>query len=98
MFSSRFHWDLRPNRLTELLQAKRRSGARVLDLTESNPTRAGFGYPAEIVAAFQDPRVLLYEPAPAGMPEARLAVAPFSALGNPPCLSTGPARTICLGR
>ena len=40
MFSSRFHWDLRLNRLTVALQAKRRAGARVLDLTESNPTRA----------------------------------------------------------
>ena len=31
-------------------------GARILDLTESNPTRAGFEYPPEIVRAFEDPR------------------------------------------
>ena len=47
MFSSRFHWDLAPNPLSRLLAAKRRSGAQVLDLTESNPTHAGLSYPAE---------------------------------------------------
>src|SRR5580704_15449680 len=75
MFSSRFHWDFRPNRLTQALEMRRRDGARILDLTESNPTRAGFAYPPEIVRAFEEPRMLLYEPAPAGLSEARLAVA-----------------------
>jgi aspartate/methionine/tyrosine aminotransferase len=77
MFSSRFHWDLRPNRVTRLLQAKRRDGARIFDLTESNPTHAALEYPPEIVHAFEDPRVLVYEPAPAGSPEAREAVARY---------------------
>lgn len=77
MFSSRFRWDLQPNRLTRLLASKRRAGASVLDLTESNPTRAGLAYPAETLAAFQDPRALLYEPAPAGAVEAREAVASY---------------------
>ena len=45
MFSSRFHWDLRPNRLTQAIAAKRAAGARILDLTESNPTHAGLHYP-----------------------------------------------------
>ena len=57
MFSSRFHWDFRPNRLTQLLHEKRASGARVLDLTESNPTHAGLDYPPEIVHAFAEPIV-----------------------------------------
>ena len=74
MFSSRFHWDFRPNRVTGLLSEKRRTGARVLDLTESNPTHAGLEYPPEIVRTFEDPRVLRYEPSPAGLPEAREAV------------------------
>jgi alanine-synthesizing transaminase len=77
MFSSRFHWDSRPNRITELLNRKRREGARVLDLTESNPTHAGLRYPPEIVRAFEDPRVLSYEPSPAGMHEARETVAAY---------------------
>ena len=46
MFSSRFHWDFRPNRLTQLLAEKRRQGTPMLDLTESNPTHAGFAVPA----------------------------------------------------
>ena len=67
MFSSRFHRDFRPNRLTGLLAEKRRAGARVLDLTESNPTRAGIVYPREILRAFEDARMLCYEPTPAGL-------------------------------
>jgi aspartate/methionine/tyrosine aminotransferase len=79
MFSSRFHWDLRPNRLTELLREKRRAGAPVLDLTESNPTRAALDYPPAITAALADARALRYDPAPAGMLEAREAVARYYA-------------------
>lgn len=77
MFSARFHWDFRANRLTELLNERRRAGKRVLDLTESNPTHAEFAYPAEIVKAFEDPRVLSYEPAPAGMREVGEAVSAY---------------------
>jgi histidinol-phosphate/aromatic aminotransferase/cobyric acid decarboxylase-like protein len=79
MFSSRFHWDFRPNRLTQTIESRRREGARILDLTESNPTRAGFDYPPEIVKAFDDARMLLYEPAAAGLIEARRAVASYYA-------------------
>ena len=79
MFSSRFHWDLRPNRLTRLLDEKRRAGTRVLDLTESNPTRAGFSYPDEVVQALADPRALGYDPQPAGLLAAREAVCRYYA-------------------
>lgn len=79
LFSSRFHWDFRQNRVTELLAAKRRAGARILDLTESNPTHAGLDYPPEIVRAFDDRRMLSYEPAPAGMDDARDAVTAYYA-------------------
>jgi aspartate/methionine/tyrosine aminotransferase len=78
-FSSRFHWDLRPNRLTQALAARRAAGAPVLDLTESNPTHAGFTYPPEIIRAFEDPRVLIYEPSPAGALDAREAVSAYYA-------------------
>jgi aspartate/methionine/tyrosine aminotransferase len=77
-FSSRLHWDLRPNRLAQALDAKRHAGAKILDLTQSNPTRAGFAYPSgEILRALVDARSLLYEPVPAGMPAARDAVAAY---------------------
>jgi alanine-synthesizing transaminase len=77
MFSSRFHWDFRPNRLTQLLAEKRRQGAHVLDLTESNPTHASFAYPQEMLRAFDDPRALQYQPSPAGALDARQAVAAY---------------------
>ena len=76
MFSSRLHWDLRPNALTALLGARRAAGAEILDLTESNPTVAGLAYPGdEILGALGDARALRYEPAPAGLAAAREAVA-----------------------
>jgi aspartate/methionine/tyrosine aminotransferase len=79
MFSSRFHWDFRPNRIARAVEERRRAGARILDLTESNPTRAGIEYPADILRAFEDPRLLVYDPAPAGSIEAREAVAGYYA-------------------
>ena len=79
MFSSRLDWNLSPNPLARLLEEKRRAAARVLDLTESNPTRAGFAYPREIVEAFADERVLRYDPSPRGLASAREAVAGYYA-------------------
>jgi len=76
-FSSRFHWDMRPNALSEMLARKRGDGEPVLDLTESNPTRAGLLYPHEIVDALADPRSLVYDPHPAGLAAAREAVAAY---------------------
>src|SRR6266542_2028094 len=85
MFSSRLRWDLPPNRLSQALQQNRRSGAAILDLTESNPTRANFNYPAEeILRAIADPRSLRYDPDPAGLAEARAAIAAwYGARGQP---------------
>ncbi len=76
-FSSRLPWDLTPNRVTELLRAKRAAGGTILDLTESNPTAAGFDYPAaQILSAFADPRNLVYEPSAKGLLAAREAIGP----------------------
>ncbi len=61
-----------------LLEQKRAAGAAILDLTESNPTAAGFAYPADaILSALADPRALHYEPAAAGMPAARAAISEY---------------------
>src|SRR5690242_7041918 len=46
-----------------------------VDLTLSNPTRAGFDYPADLLAPLNDPRALIYDPSPLGAAEARIAVA-----------------------
>ena len=80
VFSSRLNWDLRPNRLSTLLEEKRRAGTQVLDLTESNPTRIGLSYPADdILNALADPRAMRYDPAPRGLATAREAVSGYYA-------------------
>ena len=75
MFSERTRWDLRPNRLAERLAAKRAAGARVLDLTESNPTRAGLTGPPDLLSPLARAGALRYEPSAFGLPAARAAVA-----------------------
>jgi hypothetical protein len=39
-FSSRTHWDQTPNELARRIAELRRAGEPILDLTESNPSRA----------------------------------------------------------
>ncbi len=80
MFSQRLPENLEPNEYSKLLARKRASGARILDLTESNPTKAGIPYPKEeILAALSDSRSLVYEPTPLGLRAAREAVAAYYA-------------------
>lgn len=80
MFSKRFKWSLESNRFAQLIEEKKRSGARILDLTESNPTQAGFDYPAEeILGALAQAPAMYYEPAPRGLLVAREAVAGYYA-------------------
>ena len=75
MFSARTGWDLTPNRLSSLLEGRRNRGEPVLDLTETNPTRVGIEYPADVLAPLADPEALRYDPAPGGLASARAAVA-----------------------
>jgi len=78
VLSSRLNWSQRQNRLSALLDEKRRSGTPVLDLTESNPTRVGLAYPqAEILGALADTGALSYHPSPRGLDSAREAVAGY---------------------
>ena len=80
MFSSRLTASTEVNRITRRLRELRAAGRPILDLTESNPTRAGIEYPAEEIAGLlADPRALTYEPEPAGLPPAREAVAAYYA-------------------
>jgi aspartate/methionine/tyrosine aminotransferase len=74
-FSSRLPHAILPNSLSLLLDAKRREGAPVLDLTESNPTRAGIVYPEGFLNALADPRAAVYEPEPFGLSAARELIA-----------------------
>lgn len=76
MFSQRIDWPGRTNRLARLLADKRRQGADLIDLTESNPTRAEIEYPVSaITSAFSDEALARYVPAARGEPAARQAVA-----------------------
>ena len=78
MFSNRTNWKLTRNRLTEALDEARSSGARVLVLTISNPTRAGLHYnDPEILQSLSSPRSMDYDPQPKGLPPARAAVADY---------------------
>src|SRR5688500_1886836 len=73
--NSRLPSSLEANALARLIQAKRRGGASILDLTESNPTRVGLTYPADLLAPLAEPRALAYDPQPLGLWSARAAVA-----------------------
>ena len=80
MFSRRLSWSLSSNRLARLLAEKRQAGTEILDLTESNPTRAGFDYSAQqILPGLNDSRSLVYKPEPLGLRSAREAVARYYA-------------------
>ena len=79
-YSSRFVWEMRTNRLSQLLETKRRAEVSLLDLTESNPTRAGISYPSsQLLEALSNPGWLVYEPSAMGLPRAREAVAAYYA-------------------
>ena len=78
MFSARTNWKLTRNRLTEALEEVRLSGAHVLDLTVSNPTRAGLRYDnAKILQSLASPQSMDYDPQPKGLRNAREAVAAY---------------------
>jgi alanine-synthesizing transaminase len=74
-FSARVPADLAPNRLTGAVAGMRAEGRPVVDLTLSNPTRAGFDYPPDLLQPLADPRALTYDPHPSGLLDARRAVA-----------------------
>jgi aspartate/methionine/tyrosine aminotransferase len=78
MFSERTNWKLAQNRLTEALAEVRAGGAKILDLTVSNPTRVGLEYDSRaILAALSSPRALDYDPQAKGLLQARQAVAGY---------------------
>jgi aspartate/methionine/tyrosine aminotransferase len=78
MFTRRTEWNLAPNRLTLAHQEALRSGKKILDLTVSNPTRAGIEYNARaILEALSRPQALDYDPQPKGLRSAREAVAEY---------------------
>jgi alanine-synthesizing transaminase len=78
MFAKRTNWRLETNALARALEAHRRGGKTLIDLTASNPTACGFAYPErEILEALRNPRALEYHPESKGLPSARAAVAEY---------------------
>ena len=61
--------------MSRTLGRLRARGDRVIDLTESNPTRVGLAYPPGILDGLADRAGLAYEPQPRGLAVAREAVA-----------------------
>ncbi len=78
MFSSRLPNDLTENRLTRQVRELRFTGEPLLDLTLSNPTRAGFVYPeAELREAFAHSAEPSYDPQPRGLMRTRETIAGY---------------------
>jgi alanine-synthesizing transaminase len=75
MISSRLPSSLELNAVARSIEARRRSGASIADLTESNPTRVGLSYPPALLAPLADARAVEYDPQPLGLWSARAAVA-----------------------
>ena len=65
--------DRRPNRLSAAL-SRARAGRDLINLTVSNPTRAGIAYPEHLLAPLGLDRGLDYSPEPLGAESARAAV------------------------
>ena len=79
-FARRTSWNLATNRYTEALEAHRRAGKEVLDLTASNPTTVGLHYGEDdLLAALAHRESLVYDPQPKGLLSAREAVAAYYA-------------------
>src|SRR6266478_6226896 len=84
MFSRRTGWKLTPNRFTLAHQEMLRAGREILDLTISNPTRAGIKYDeGAILDSLRNPNTLDYDPQPKGLRGARQAVAEYYSWGSP---------------
>jgi alanine-synthesizing transaminase len=78
MFSERTNWRLSQNRFTQAIEEVRATGATILDLSASNPTRVGLEYDAEAIwRALRSPRSLDYDPQAKGLLSARQAVSAY---------------------
>ena len=78
MPSHRLPHDRTPNAWSRLLDERRAAGARLIDLSEANPTRVGLGGATpDALAALAAPEGARYEPDPRGAPAAREAVAGY---------------------
>jgi alanine-synthesizing transaminase len=76
-FSSRLPWDAPTNPLLAAFAAKRAAGQTILDLTETNPTRAFDLSPFIQSVPLAQPEASVYNPSPRGLPSARAVIADY---------------------
>lgn len=82
-FSRRSSFDLTPNAIARAVAAAQASGRVLIDLTESNPTRAAIPRDGDaILGALAAPQSLVYEPHPLGAMGARQTVAEHLSAGG----------------
>ena len=78
-FAKRTNWNTEESELARAHRERLAAGEPLADLTASNPTRCGFAYDAELLAALGDRRSLDYDPDPRGLRAAREAVCRYYA-------------------
>jgi aspartate/methionine/tyrosine aminotransferase len=78
-FSQRTGWNTEESELARAHRLRLQAGLPIADLTASNPTRCGFQYPQDLLAALADPRALDYDPQPKGSLCAREAICAYYA-------------------
>lgn len=78
-YSRRTEWNTEESELARAHRVRLQAGLAIADLTASNPTRCGFAYGSNLLAALADPRALDYDPQPKGMLRAREAVCRYYA-------------------
>src|SRR5258708_28919351 len=55
-FSQRTNWNTEESELARAHRLRQQAGLPIADLTASNPTRCGFPYTPELLAALNDPK------------------------------------------
>ena len=78
-FAKRTEWTGDGTAWSLALEARRRSGLPIVDLTASNPTQCGFTYDANLLADLSGNDAFSYDPDPRGMVHAREAVCGYYA-------------------
>ena len=78
-FSKRTDWESEESALARAHRLRVQAGLPLADLTASNPTRCGFAYDSELLAALTDAQAMNYDPQPLGLLMAREAVCGYYA-------------------
>jgi aspartate/methionine/tyrosine aminotransferase len=90
-FSRRTDWNTEESELARAHRLRAQAGLPIADLTASNPTRCGFQYSPELLAALTDPQALDYDPQPRGSLRGREAVCGYYADHG---VAVGPERVV----